>query len=147
MKSNTIIIDSSVIAKWYLPDEPSESASRIKLDLIARIIQPAAPLLIYYEVNNVIRSASLSFRMNQKEAKKAYSAFLELNFTVYHSRQLLEKALEKALELDISSYDASYTCLAEYLQVPFYTADEKLVAKAQDKLVKNLEEYPFKLQF
>lgn len=141
MKNNTIIIDSSVVAKWYLLDEPSESASRIKLDFLAGTTLLAAPLLIYYEVNNIIRSASLSFRISQSQAKKAYGAFLELNFTTYHSKQLLEEALQTALEINISSYDATYIALAEYLNVPFYTSDEKLVEKAGSKLVKNLESY------
>lgn len=141
MKNNQIIIDSSVIAKWYLPDEPSEPAFRIKQDFIDKKTSLAAPLLIYYEVNNILRSAAKSFRVNKKEADKAYRAFLELDFKAHHSKELLNDALQKAIELDISSYDASYVALAEYLEVPFYTTDEKLIKKADNKLVKNLEGY------
>lgn len=141
MKKNQIIVDSSVVAKWYLPDEPSEQAFKIKQDFENNLLVLAEPLLIYYEVNNIIRSAAKSFRVNKQEADKAFGAFLGLNFRIHHSRQLLESALSKALDLDISSYDASYIALAEYLEIPFYTADEKLVKKAKSKFVKSLADY------
>lgn len=143
--TRSIVIDASVVAKWLLPDEQGNSAAnKIRKDLIDRAVSILVPIFIFYEVNNLLRSAVLSHRFDPEKAKQAYDGFLNLNFKVYSSKELFKNTLEKAFELDISSYDASYTCLAEYLQVPFYTADEKLVAKAQDKLVKNLEEYPFK---
>lgn len=141
MKQKTIIVDCSVIAKWFLPDEPSEQAFRIKQDFTNKLILLAEPLLIYYEVNNIIRSASLQLRVNKKEADEAYNAFLELNFVVYHSKQLLERALQKAISLDISSYDASYVALAEYLRIPLYTSDQKLLLKTKNNLIRDLKDY------
>lgn len=141
MNSRQIIIDSSVAIKWYLPDEHDDKALAIKSDFTDGIVLIAIPALFFYEVNNIFRTASKSLRIAKEDSIKAYQNLLELNFMVYSSKELFKVALEKALIEDITSYDASYIALAEYLQVPFYTADEKLVKKSQSKWVKNLEEY------
>lgn len=139
--NKSILIDASVVAKWLLPDEENLIADLIRKDFAKRIIAISVPAFIFYEINNLLKSAVLSRRINAKDAICLYGDFLDFGFTVYWSRQLLKAALEKALELNISSYDASYVALAEHLQVPFYTADEKLVKKASGKLVRLLENY------
>ena len=140
--NRSIIIDASVAAKWLLPDEANPIADLIKEDFAKRIISIAVPAFIFYEVNNLLKSASLSGRLNQKMAMSLYEAFLNLETTVYWSKQLLKAALERAFELNISSYDASYVVLAEYLQIPFFSADEKLVKIASNRLVRPLAVYP-----
>lgn len=135
------VIDASVAAKWLLTDEPNPQAEILKDDFRNKDISICVPIFLFYEVNNLLKSATLSKRISTKNAHDLYQEFLDLDFTIYHSRQLLELTLQKALDLDISSYDASYIALAEYLEIPFYTADEKLVKKAKNKLVKSLADY------
>lgn len=138
-----IIIDASIAAKWLIPDEQGNiAADRIKKELTDKVISITVPVFIFYEVNNLIKSAALSNRINPEKAKRAYEEFLDLGFNVHSSKELLKLTLEKAFELDISSYDASYVALAEYLKIPFYTADKKLVQKAGSELVIYLEKYP-----
>lgn len=140
--TGSIIIDASVAAKWLLPDEQGNNAAdRIKNDLIDKVIKVTVPIFIFYEVNNLLKSATLSHRINPAKAKRAYKGFLDLGFNVYSSKDLFEHTLEKAFDLDISSYDASYIALAEYLQIPLFTADIKLVKKAKSSLVLNLKSY------
>lgn len=141
MNSRQIIIDSSVAIKWYLPDEHNDKALAIKSDFTDGTVLIAIPALFFYEVNNILRTVSKSLRIAREDSIKAYQNLLELSFMVYSSKELFKAALEKALTEDISSYDASYIALAEYLQVPFYTADQKLIKNTQSKWVKNLEEY------
>lgn len=141
--TKSIVIDASVVAKWLLYDEQGNvAADQIKADFISGAVSIVVTAFIFYEVNNLLRSAALSNRLNSTKAKKAYEGFLDLNFKVYSSKELLKTTLEKAFELAISSYDASYVVLAEYLQIPLYTADDKLVEKAQSKWAKRLDEYP-----
>ena len=141
MNPRQIIIDSSVAIKWYLPDEFSDSALKIKSAFAKGTILIAVPLLFFYEINNILRTTIKNLRITREASVRAYQDLLELNFTSYSSKELFKMALEKALVLDITSYDASYVCLAEYLQTPFFTADEKLVKKASDKLVRFVEDY------
>lgn len=137
----TIIIDASIIAKWLLPDEYDFRADIIKKAFTDREIAIAVPTLIFYEINNLLKSAALSKRISVKDSADFYEYFLNLNLTIHWSRELLKNALQKALNINISSYDASYVVLAESLQIPFFTADEKLVKKANSPLVKPLEDY------
>ena len=135
-----IILDSSVIAKWFFPsEEDGEIALKIKALFLSKEITISIPILIYYEINNLIHTAVKSLRISEKLAKEAYLGFLELDLVAYSSKQLMEMALDKAISLDISSYDASYLVLSEYLKIPFITADQKLVDKAKTNLVENLK--------
>lgn len=125
-----------------LSDEDDAAfALQIKEDFIQKRISISLPTFAMYEINNLLRSAVHRQRINTQLAKKAYKGFLELDFTFYSSEELLQDTLEKALVFGISSYDASYIALSENLQMPFYTADRKLVEKAKSKLVRSIHSY------
>lgn len=140
--NKSIIIDASIAAKWLLPDEEDFAAHLIKKEFAERIISISVPVFIFYEVNNLLKSAILNDRLDVKRAVSLYEAFLDCDFTIYSSKLLLKATFKKAVGLNISSYDASYVVLAEHLQIPLYTADEKLVKKASSSLVKVLSDYP-----
>lgn len=139
-KPSHIILDSSVIAKWFFPsEEDSDAALRIRDLFLSKELTISVPVLIYYEINNLIRTAIKSLRMREDLAKEAYQGFLELDLITYSSQELMKIALEKAISLDISSYDASYLALAENLGIPLLTADQKLIDKAKSNLIHNLK--------
>lgn len=141
MKNTTLILDSSIIAKWFFPEQGSEKALLIKEKFVNNEVSIAIPLLLYYEVNNILRTAVKAFRIDFKDAIDVYNAFLKLNFIVYSSQSVMTKTLETALKFDISSYDASYISLSEYLNATFLTADQKLLRKVPSKSVVNINEY------
>lgn len=142
LNNQNIIIDASVFVKWFLPDEEdTNQALQIKKDYAQGAIFISLPSITIYEVNNVLRSAVSRSRMSQKDAFLQFRSFLGLDFIIYSTRELQERILEKAIGLDISSYDASYIVLVETLKFPFYTADQKLIQKAKSPLVKNLSTY------
>lgn len=141
MKASGVILDSSVVAKWFFPEEHSEEALRVKDDFASNAITLSVPLLLYYEINNLLKTATKSFRINANNALSVYEAFLKLDFIVYSSENLMTKALKKAIEFDISSYDASYIVLADYLEKPLYTADQKLLSKVKSKFIFDIKSY------
>lgn len=141
MNPTKIIIDSSVVVKWYLPDEENTDAIKIKSDFTRKLVSVNVPLLFFYEVSNILRTVSKSLRIDTEKSTKAFEDILNLNFTTYFSKELFRDALQKAFNLDITAYDAAYVALAENLQIPLFTADEKLVKKAKSRLVKNLSDY------
>lgn len=138
-----IIVDASVVAKWFFVDEKyTQAALKVKEDFLNKKVVISAPLFIFYEVNNLLKSACKSLRIEEEKATEAYGAFLDLDFVVYSTKDLLHATLETALKLDISSYDASYVVLAEYLRVPLFTADQKLLSKTESEFVRSLNDYP-----
>jgi predicted nucleic acid-binding protein len=80
-------------------------------------------------------------QIEQHDAIALYDALFDLNFITYSTESLFKQSLELALKYDISSYDASYVALAEYLQVDFVTADKKLINKVSRKYIFDLEEF------
>jgi predicted nucleic acid-binding protein len=142
-KSRTIIPDSSVIAKWMLLDEDNVKALDIKNLFVTGQLSIALPALTFYEVNNLLRSAVKSQRIEPEEALRAFDDFLALNLTSYSSGSLLKKALRIALNFDISTYDASYLALAEELKSQFITTDQKLLNKVESKFIIKLEDFEF----
>jgi len=142
-----IILDSSVIAKWFFPEESGQLALKIKDDFTTNVTSISAPLLLYWEINNLLKTATKRSRITAKSAVSVYEAFLKLNFIVYSSEELMTKTLKIAIRFDISSYDASYVALAEYLQKPFFTADQKLLSKVISNFVFDLKSYGEKLYY
>jgi len=142
-----IILDSSVIAKWFFPEESGQLALKIKDDFTTNVTSISAPLLLYWEINNLLKTATKRSRITAKSAVSVYEAFLKLNFIVYSSEELMAKTLKIAIRFDISSYDASYVALAEYLQKPFFTADQKLLSKVISNFVFDLKSYGEKLYY
>lgn len=144
MKVN-IIIDSSVALKWFFPEEKYyNEALTIKKDFAKKEIIISVPILFFYEVGNVLKSSIKNSRIDSNKAKRAYEKFTYADFITYSSKDLFKDMFEKATKLDITFYDASYIVLAEYLKIPFYTADEKLLQKAKGEYLHHLKEYPSK---
>lgn len=141
MNPPQIIIDSSVAAKWYLPDESDDGALKIKSDFTTGVILLVVPLLFFYEVSNILKTTTKSLRITGEKSVEAYHNLLELNFITYSSKELFTIAHEQALVLGLTAYDAAYVALAGYLQIPFYTADIKLIKIASNQLVKPLNDY------
>lgn len=142
MSNPNIIVDASVLAKWFLPDEgKSKVALTIKDDFAQGNVSIALPSLVFYEINNLLKSAVIRLRIEEEKALKIYQSFLELDFEIYITKEILKSALGSAIKCDISSYDASYVALAQYLQIPLYTADHKLLKKVKSDFVKSLDSY------
>ncbi len=141
--NTSIIIDSSVALKWFFPEEKYRNeALTIKRGFTKKEIAITVPILFFYEVGNVLKSSVKSSRVDPNKAKRAYEKFTYAEFMIYSSKELFKNAFAKATMLDITFYDASYLVLAEYLKIPFYTADEKLLQKTKDEYVRHLKEYP-----
>lgn len=142
MANLKIVIDASVIAKWFLPDEQeTEIALKIKEDFVQGSISIALPSLVFYEINNLLNLAVVRLRVSGEKAVDIYRDFLELDFETYFTKELLKSTLENALAYKISSYDASYIALTEMIKAPFFTADEKLINQVKSKYVKTLKDY------
>lgn len=141
---NSLVIDASVVLKWYIPDEEIECADRIKRDFLDKRILLSAPSIIHYEINNVVLNAVRSKRLSVNRATLALKDFYFSDIKFHSSSLLLLSTFKLAEEFNISSYDASYVALSQSARIPFYTADAKLIGKLKNKipLVKSLSEYP-----
>lgn len=84
----------------------------------------AAPALMPAEVANVLRRNAANGRLNQDFATLAHDRLLDLPVTLFPFPPLAGRAWE--LRAGVSSYDAWYVALAESLDAPLVTLDERL---------------------
>jgi predicted nucleic acid-binding protein len=142
---NKVILDNSVIVKWYLQDEESsDQAFKIFQDLIDKKIILSEPYLIYYEFNNVINIAVKRGRIDIKDAINAIELFNSLPIIKYDFLDEHYKNIFKnAVDLGISSYDSSYISLAKEINTPFFTVDKDLITKCKSfsNNVRHINEY------
>lgn len=125
-----VVVDASVITKWFVQEEYSINALKLRGDYINRLIDIAAPELLPFEVINSLRYNPEFGEKDTKESAKAlerYSLWLSPILG-----KLAEKTIENALKYGITIHDSSYLSLAELENKTFYTADEKLLTKLKD---------------
>jgi len=124
VEGNTkIVVDASVVAKWFLEEVHSEMAEAIRKDYADGLVDLAAPDLLPYEVLNALRyNPDFGKADHEKIASIIEDYQLELV-------PLKNAAVGTAYEHGISIYDAAYAALAAEMEVELYTADEKLIKK------------------
>src|SRR3989304_5974884 len=121
----TTILDSSVIAKWYLKDEDQiEKAVKFRNLHVENKITISAPSFLILEIGNVF----VSRKLNQQDFDKniEWLANFRINF-VEPDLLTLMGTFSFAKQFHLSFYDASYVALAKTLKCNLITADKKLV--------------------
>jgi len=117
--SREIVLDSSVVVKWFTPtSEPNSLEALHLLDaLISNELIVHCPALTYYEIGNVLGKLSLPLEAGLK-------AFFNLPLKVHHPDPPdLLSAAETQRRCGGSFYDAVFISLADQLGVPLVTAD------------------------
>jgi predicted nucleic acid-binding protein len=118
-----VVVDSSVAAKWFLP-EPLSEAAELLLDPAFTL---CAPDLLVPELGNVLWKRVTRGQLPSAEARDIVGAFGKVPIELVSSSRLLPSALEIALAYKRTAYDALYIALAVARDCIFVTADERLV--------------------
>jgi predicted nucleic acid-binding protein len=119
------IVDSSVAVKWYSAEPDSLLAGR----LLGRPL--AAPDLIRIEVANALRRKVARHEMKPAQTIEALP-HLARNVILLRAEPFAELALELSLELAHPLHDCFFLVLAQTLDFPLVTADEKLWKRTRD---------------
>jgi len=139
MEKKTLILDASVIVKWYFEEQDSEKATRIR-DLYRNyIIEIIVPDLLYYEVVNAIRfNKNITAREKIRIIKNLFKINLE---TKVLEKQDFIEALTSADKYDTTIYDTIYYILAKKLNGKYITADQDFYNKINDKYVELIKNW------
>lgn len=129
MASEKVVVDASVVAKWFLDEVYSDKSLQLRDEYISGRIRLLTPSLMPFEVLNVLRSS----KVYSKEELIGVVRSLELyGIDLWALRnEYGSRVAEVAIELDLSVYDASYVALAEIAKANLVTADEEIVSKAK----------------
>lgn len=124
------VVDASVAIKLFLREELSDRAA----ELFARLTGNPPPRFFvpdhfFIECSNVLWKY---VRLFGYDLDSALQDLLDLRQLPWHSlatRELAQASLELGLEYGIAAYDAAYVVLAESVELPLVTADEKLLRR------------------
>lgn len=115
------VIDASVVLKWFIPEEHSESVLRLK-DSDARL---HAPAFLTLEVGNVLSKKRRRGELTAQDTEDIWRAFRRAPIRRYADETLVLVAFDLAHHTKQSVYDSLYLAMAMQLNLPFLTADRK----------------------
>lgn len=128
------VVDASIIVKWFVIEENSDKALKIRDKYVEGELKIIAPELITFEILNALKYKEL---FNEEELKEISEALQAYSFSLYPLKgEYAEKTVEVAVKNNITIYDASYVALAIMRKTQMYTADEKLIKKLRKKYLK-----------
>jgi predicted nucleic acid-binding protein len=127
MASSGLVVDASVIVKWFLRDEPlfTEAAS-VFADWTAGRWSLSGPGHLPFEVTGAILRAERSGRLPRLESQAAIDSFAPLaeRVIIASPASIIAGASRLALSLNVGFFDACYLQVARDLGVRLLTADE-----------------------
>ncbi len=128
--SQVLVIDASVVAKWFLSEPDSDAALTLARRAAARSLSLHAPDIWASECANAIwKQATRLRRMNPGRARAAITRLASLPIRDAASRLLLPRAYAIASAAGIAVYDALYVTLGEALSTQVITADRVLLRR------------------
>jgi predicted nucleic acid-binding protein len=121
-----VVVDSSVVAKWFVPEPDSAQASRVMTDTAAVGGRLIVLDLAFIEVANVIWKKHRQKAITLDEARGSLADLMHAPVHPEPAAPLLAQALEVAVKYDRAVYDALFVALTQAFAVRAVTADEPL---------------------
>lgn len=117
-----LVIDASVVVKWFLPEIHSVAALRVAKSGHTFI----APDLLGAEVANTFWKKHRRKELTDKEAARLIDDFQRLDITMTPHQRLLPDAFALAATASHPVYDCLYLALAHQSDCQLVTADRRL---------------------
>ena len=116
-----LVVDSSVVIKWFVPEVHSDDALRYLDPNLDR----DAPDLLLAEVSNILWKKVGRGDLTAPQAEKVAQDVEQADVNIHPMGQLFRPALCLALVTGRSAYDSTYLALAEALATRVVTADRR----------------------
>ncbi len=122
-REKKVVLDASVITKWYSKERHSDLALRYKDMHVSREMQIVEPSLLIYEVSNAL---NYNPNFTEVEVNQSLEALLDLELKImFPSKDSLAETIAMARKYGTTIYDSAYLALAKILDVKMITADSK----------------------
>lgn len=122
-----VVVDSSVVAKWVLPEPDSAQAQQLISHALVTGDQLIVLDLVFVEVANAIWKSHRRRQISLDAARRAREVLMKLPVRVETAAPRLASAMEIAMQHDRAVYDSLFVALAVELGLPGIAADEPLV--------------------
>jgi predicted nucleic acid-binding protein len=125
-----LVVDASIGIKMFVLEDGTEKVDSLFQSLT---LDPPSnlfvPDLFYVECANILWKYVRRFSYPAESARQDIADLQMLALRSLPTAALIADALELALELDVTAYDACYAALARRLELPLVTADTLLAQK------------------
>jgi predicted nucleic acid-binding protein len=129
------VVDASVVAKWYLPDEADAWQARVvRQDWERGTLDLVAPTLIRVEVPRALQLAVRDGRVAGQTGGALLENFLSLDLPCVPSVELVRDAFRIASTYRVALYDALYCALAEQIGWQLLLTDERLIQRLRPQV-------------
>lgn len=118
-----VVVDSSVVIKWLVPEPHSADAHRLLNDYQAGTLTLLAPDLLHAEIGNIIWKKHRFQGMSAADAQLILDSFRALTFSLTSASVLLAEAYAIGVKHHCTVYDALYVALSVREQCRLVTAD------------------------
>jgi predicted nucleic acid-binding protein len=125
------VVDASVAAKWYFPEESSDRAATLLERAGAGAVGLIAPDLLLYEMGSVALKKMRTHQAKLDDAEAMLSALAAFRVQLVPSASFVPLALGLAAASGASFYDAVYLVTARESGGTLVTNDRRLVAQAR----------------
>lgn len=134
----TLVLDVSIAAKWFLPDEQSSLADSVLQQV--RNEGAYVPALFRWEIANVLLRAENAHRITAQDVDDGLDLLRDLPILVEPPGDRIFGGGEVRLarHYDLTPYDAAYLNVAASRRLPLATADAALAHAARDLGIKVL---------
>jgi predicted nucleic acid-binding protein len=134
-----VVADASVVVKWFVEEEHSGDALRLRDDYADRVVDIASPYLMPYEVLNALRYNPGFGESQLVEVARALEKFSL--WLLPFMGEFAEKSVENSLRYGISVYDSAYLSLGVVRDIPVYTADQRLIDRVRHRSLVHISSY------
>jgi len=129
-----LVLDSSVVIKWFVPEVDSDLASRLLERYQEGGLSLLVPDLLFVEIGNIVWKKCRIQQLEPEDGDAVMEAFQTLELEVTSTAELLEEAYRLATKHQRTVYDSAYIALSLREQVTFVTADRRLANAVGDSL-------------
>ncbi|MCG2782821.1 MAG: type II toxin-antitoxin system VapC family toxin [Candidatus Altiarchaeales archaeon] len=131
MEKEALVLDASVIAKWFYDEEYTDKALEIRKEFFKGDIDIIVPELLFYEVSNALR---YNKDIPRKDKGERIDDLSLIDFKVVRfSNKIASMALKTALDTNTTIYDSTYLAVARLNKCPLITADKEYIKRIKSK--------------
>ena len=131
MAKETLVLDASVIVKWFCDERQSDIANKLRDDFFSNIYRIIVPDLLFYEVINAVKFSNVF--SNKEKISVVHDLYsIGIDFE-YPDREIMESALNIAMDYNATIYDSVYLAIARKHRCNYITADADFAGKVKSK--------------
>jgi len=130
--ANNLVIDCSFAIPFFLQDESAIKTAEVFEQSFDKKINLIVPSLWYYEIHNVLKTATKRNRIDKEDVRQAMGLIKNLPVdSINFLPDEYELIFELSKDFDLSFYDASYLFLCGIKKAPIASRDKKLLVACE----------------